>query len=151
MKIGNSAIIFAFAAVLALAFLAHYQSTDGKLCKGFARCIEGEVDRVIDGDTLVIANKTIRLALVNSPESNEDAGRRAGDFTANLCPPGSGAVIDEDDYQTGGSYGRIVAVVHCSGKNLNELLLESGLGSITPSFCEESEFGNEEWAKRNGC
>ena len=61
------------------------------------------------------------------------------------------APVDEDDGQTEGSYGRVVAKVFCSGKMLNEELMEAGHAAIYESFCSESEFGREEWATRYGC
>lgn len=152
MKTKNNARFVILVIVLALALLVYYQNfakTGG--CKGFALCEKGKVERVIDGDTLVIANKTVRLTLVNAPEKNEETSKEAENFTASLCKIGSTALVDEDDGQTKGSYGRIVAVVYCNGKNLNELLLDSGLGTIYASYCKESEFKNEKWAKRYGC
>ncbi len=139
--------------ILSLVFLAYYDNVAkvNPRCKGFAMCFEGKINRIIDGDTLVIANRTIRLTLVNAPEKNEEAGKEAENFTANLCRVGSSALVDEDDGQTKGSYGRVVAVVYCNGKNLNELLLENNMGAIYTSFCKNSEFRNEQWAKHYGC
>ncbi len=151
MKTGPSLVLFAVL-ILLFVFLARQQNFAGLWpCKGFAPCFSGKIDRIVDGDTLVIANKTIRLTLVNAPEKNEEFGREAENFTANLCRVGSVALVDEDDGQTRGSYGRMVAVVYCSGKNLNELLLENNLGAIYISFCKNSEFRDEQWAKHYGC
>ncbi|MBI4177081.1 MAG: thermonuclease family protein [Candidatus Aenigmarchaeota archaeon] len=149
-KIAKSAALLA---LLALASLAYYENAvkTGPACKGFALCFEGAVDRIIDGDTVVIENKTVRLALVNAPEKSEETGKRAESFTAEACPAGSHALVDEDDGQKSGSYGRLVAVVYCNGKSLNELLLDSGFGEIYASYCKTSEFRNEQWAKRYGC
>ncbi len=120
-------------------------------CKGSAACFTGSVDRVIDGDTLIISNTTIRLALVNAPEKSEEAGMEAFNFTITLCPVGTEALVDEDDGQREGSYGRTVAVVYCNKNNINEALLDNGFGSIYAGFCRRSEFRNKDWAKRNGC
>lgn len=152
MKTKKNARLAILFVILALVILAYYQNfTKTPACKGFALCLNGKVERIIDGDTLVIANKTVRLTLVDAPEKNEEAGREAENFTANLCRIGSEALVDEDDGQTEGSYGRIVAVVYCNGKNLNELLLDNGFGEIYTSYCKSSEFRNEKWAKRYGC
>src|SRR3989338_5506475 len=127
---------------LTLISLAYYQNffkSDWR-CKGFASCFSGKIDRIVDGDTLVITNTTVRLALVNTPEKFEEMGKEAENFTANLCRVGSKALVDEDDKQKSGSYGRMVAVVYCNGKNLNELLLNNGFGEIYYSYCKESEF-----------
>ncbi|MBI4167613.1 MAG: thermonuclease family protein [Candidatus Aenigmarchaeota archaeon] len=138
--------------ILAIATLVYYQNfAKTGACKGFASCFSGKIDRVVDGDTLIVTNTTVRLALVNAPEKFEEMGKEAENFTANLCPTGSEALVDEDDKQKSGSYGRVVAVVYCDGKNLNELLLENGFGEIYYSYCKTSEFANEKWAKRYGC
>ena len=68
-----------------------------------------------------------------------------------ICPVGSQALIDEDDGQTQGSYGRILAVVYCDDMNLNEELLDSGLGYLASEFCDDSEFASTKWAKKHGC
>ncbi len=120
-------------------------------CRGSAACFTGKIGRVIDGDTLIVSNTTVRLALVDAPEKNEEAGMEAFNFTTTLCPVGSEALVDEDDGQRDGSYGRTVAVVYCNKKNVNEALLNNRLGSIYAGFCRRSEFRNEGWAKRNGC
>ena len=143
----------AIAAVFLLIAIVIYNYNTGTLfrCKGHASCITAKVERIIDGDTLVIANKTVRLALVNAPEKNEELSKEAENFTANLCKIGTEALVDEDDGQLKGSYGRLVGVVYCKGKNLNELLLDNGFGTIYVSFCKTSEFKNEKWAKYYGC
>ncbi len=120
-------------------------------CKGNAECFSGTVGRVIDGDTLIIGNKTIRLALVNAPEKSENGGSEAANFTASLCPAGSKATVDEDDKQPRGSYGRVVAVVYCGNENLNSALLYNGLGHIFTGYCDSSEFNREPWAVKYGC
>jgi len=56
--------------------------------------------------------------------------------------------MDEDDGQTGGSYGRMVAVVYCGGVNLNAALLYSRLVALVPYYCSVSEFADESWT---GC
>ena len=62
-----------------------------------------------------------------------------------------GAIVDEDDLQTGGSFGRIIGVVHCNGLNLNEAILDAGLADLAVSFCSSSEFEFTTWAQNHGC
>ena len=121
------------------------------LCSGSAACLHGIVTRIIDGDTLAVEGVTIRLSLVNSPERGEPGYDGANAFTASVCPEGSAAIVDEDDGQRSGSYGRMVAVVYCQGGNINEELLNSENALIVRQFCDESEFGGEEWATKHGC
>ena len=117
-------------------------------CKGTAACFTDTVTYVVDGDTLDVGSTRIRLALVNSPEVGEPGYTEAKQFTAQTCPVGTQALVDEDDGQTGGSYGRMVAVVYCGGVNLNAALLNSGNAVPVEYYCSVSEFASESWT---GC
>ena len=112
-------------------------------------CIERNVTRVIDGDTLdVEGDLRIRLVLVDAPEMTEPGGTEARDYLTDLCL-GSVALIDEDDFQIGDDpYGRVLAVVYCGGTNANAAMISSGYADTYYSFCPASEFGNEAWT---GC
>jgi len=124
------------------------QSSD---CSGSARCFTGLVTQVIDGDTIKVAGQSIRFALTSTPELNEFGGVEAKNFIEDICFVGSSALVDEDDGQTEGSYGRIVAVIYCNGINLNEAILDEGLGYLSSGFCYKSEFSNLDWAQKYGC
>jgi len=122
-----------------------------KQCIGDARCISGFVTRVIDGDTIVVGDKSIRFALVNTPEWGDYDYTQAQYYIETICPIGSKVLVDEDDGQTQGSFGRIIAKIYCNELNLNEEILEVGHAEILPQFCEVSEFAQESWAKKHGC
>ncbi len=120
-------------------------------CSGVAKCITGIVTRVIDGDTIKVDGQSIRFALASAPELNEFGGDTAREFIEEICPVGSTVLVDEDDGQTKGSYGRIIGVIFCNDLNLNEELVDSGLGDLTIRFCDTSEFSNHIWAQKHGC
>lgn len=120
-------------------------------CSGTAGCVAGYVTQHIDGDTLKVYGKSIRFALVDAPESNESGYTEANNFIATTCPVNSFAIVDEDDLQTEGSFGRIIGVVICNGTNLNEAILDAGFANLTTSFCSSSEFENTTWAQNHGC
>src|SRR5437879_4457600 len=117
-------------------------------CRGIATCLMDRVTHIVDGDTLDVGSTRIHLALVNTPEVGQPGYSEAKQFTAQTCQVGSQALVDEDDGQTGGSYGRMVAVVYCSGVNLNSALLSSGHAVLVSYFCRVSEFAHEAWT---GC
>src|SRR2546427_11374416 len=114
-------------------------------CKGTAACFTDTVTYIVDGDTLDVGSTRIRLALVNSPEVGEPGYTEAKQFTAQTCPVGSQALADEDDGQTGGSYGRMIAVVYCGGGNLNAELLSSGNAGLVGYYCSVREVASEPW------
>ncbi len=120
-------------------------------CSGNAKCITGIVTQIIDGDTIKVNGQSIRFALASAPELNDSDGIESKDFIDSICPVGSTVLIDEDDGQTEGSYGRIIGVVYCNGKNLNEELIKSGNGYLASEFCSKSEFSNDIWAQNSGC
>src|SRR6058998_808789 len=109
-------------------------------------CVERNVTRVIDGDTLDVAgNLRIRLVLVDAPELNTTGGPAAKDRLTSLCL-GKQALVDEDDNQIGDDpYGRVLAVVTCDGTNANAAMISSGLASTYYAFCSASEFRNDAW------
>ena len=112
---------------------------------------EGQITRVIDGDTLLIDQTTIRLSLVNSPERDEPGYSEAKDFASTVCPVGSNAEFIEDSWQPTDKYGRSLGLVYCNDMFLNELLLTNGHANISTYFCDKSEFGSERWARAFGC
>ena len=112
---------------------------------------EGQITRVIDGDTLLIDQTTIRLSLVNSPERDERGYQEAKDFALTVCPIGINAEFVEDIWQPVDKYGRSVGLVYCNDMMLNELLLTNGHAEISKYYCDKSEFGSEGWARAYGC
>ncbi len=112
---------------------------------------DGQITRVIDGDTLIIDLTTIRLSLVNSPERDERGYQEAKDFALTVCPIGVNAEFVEDTWQPVDKYGRSVGLVYCNDMMLNELLLTNGHAEISTYYCDRSEFGSEDWARAYGC
>ena len=112
---------------------------------------DGQITRVIDGDTLIIDQTTVRLSLVNSPERDERGYQEAKDFALTVCPIGVNAEFVEDTWQPTDKYGRSVGLVYCNDMMLNELLLTNGHAEISTYFCDKSEFGSEGWARAYGC
>jgi len=122
-------------------------------CYGYAECFVGTVTKIIDGDTIEVDGQSIRFALVNAPELNAYGGQDAKNFVESVCPVGSSVLVDEDDGQTRGSYGRTIAVVYCNDLyyNLNEAVIASGYAIIDTPYCSQSEFGSHYWPQIYGC
>ena len=120
----------------------------GPQCRGTAACFSDKLEYIVDGDTLDVGTTRIRLTLVNSPEVGQPGYQEAKDFTAQTCPIGTTALVDEDDGQTGGSYGRMIALVYCGNTNLNAALLQSGNAVLVTDFCAVGEFAGDSWT---GC
>lgn len=128
-------------------------------------CTIGEIVRVIDGDTIEVKENDqqtiIRLALVNTPEKNEQGYEEAKNFTLKSCPVGSKVIIDLDEKQLQGSYGRVIALVRCcqdvperqcyNKPSLNQDLVDNGLAKVMLGYCSKSEFADQVWVKSKGC
>jgi len=124
-----------------------------KKCKGKADCFEGVITEVVDGDTLDVNNVRIRLALVNTPEVDEAGYSDAKQFTETKCKVGTRAMVDEDDGQKGGSFGRMIGLVYCENmdSSLNKALMTTGNAQIFKEYCDVSEFASTGWALKFGC
>jgi micrococcal nuclease len=109
------------------------------------------VDRVIDGDTIVLqGGEKVRLDGINTPEigpNEEPGGAEAKEFVENLCQPGTEIGLDVDDLCPTDRYGRILAVVYLNidgvWVNLNVKLLHEGYAEVM--FIPPSEFNPYEW------
>jgi Staphylococcal nuclease homologue len=126
-------------------------------CQGQADCFRGTVTEIVDGDTIDINNVRVRLALANTPERGESGYSEAIDFVESVCGIGTKALVDEDDKQKEGSFGRLIGLVYCGDnsinnrESLNEILLERGYAVIDQDFCITSEVSSASWAQKYGC
>jgi micrococcal nuclease len=120
-------------------------------CSELTECFVGKVTKIIDGDTIRVDEQSVRFALASAPEIGNLGGIDAKEYVEKICPVGSDVIVDKDDKQTQGSYGRILAEVYCNGVSLNEEILKAKLGKISVSFCSQSEFSSKPWAVKYGC
>ena len=147
--ISKLSIIIALCSVPLILFIVTPQTNTD--CSGDALCLKGKITQIIDGDTLDVDDTRIRLSLIASPELDMVGGIEAKEFVESTCPIGSDVLVDEDDGQIEGSYGRIIGKVFCQGIMLNEKILENHHGEISSIHCSVSEFANEDWARNFGC
>ncbi len=154
--IGIGTIIVLVSIVIQLGLESEFFD-DLDICKDEPFCYSARVTKIIDGDTIDVKHLStgepirIRLSLTNTQERGEELYEAGKDFTTNLCPVNSRIIFDQDDGQTGGSYGRVIGLVFCGGLLLNEELLETNLAVIDFRFCDESEYRNDEWAQKYEC
>lgn len=89
---------------------------------------EGVVERVIDGDTIVINGTTIRMLGINTPERGEKYYEEAKSFLENL-------ILNESVYIIHGKepidrYGRTLAYISKANENINLKLVEEGYANF---------------------
>ncbi len=99
------------------------------------------VERVVDGDTLLLANRArIRLQGVDTPETKkpdhpvEPFGPEAAEFTRRFIAEGSGTVRLQFDRERVDKYGRFLAYVWVGDRMLNEELVRAGLATAETGF-----------------
>lgn len=111
-------------------------------------CFGGIITKVVDGYTIDIDGKRIRLALVDTPERGEIGYQHATDFTKFMCPVGSTAFYSIDKKQPVGPYGRVIAEVFCGDASLNQKIIEKKHGTIHTRYCDSSDFASSAWAAK---
>lgn len=94
---------------------------------------EGKVDRVIDGDTIVLASgEKIRYLLVDAPETtnghNDCYGSNAAQFNTDLVL--GKAVQLSYDVECTDMYGRLLAYVSVDGQEVNSLMVQRGYACV---------------------
>ncbi len=94
------------------------------------------VERVVDGDTLLLANGArVRLQGVDTPETKkpnhpvEPFGPEASAFTRRFVAQGGGTVRLQFDRERLDRYGRFLAYVWVGDRMLNEELVRAGLAT----------------------
>lgn len=120
-------------------------------CSGTAKCITGEVTKIVDGNTIHVNDQSVRFALASAPNLEGYGGMDSRNFIQTICPVGSEVLIDEDDGHVLDDHARIVGMITCNDAILNQELLDANLGNLETRFCSSSEFADEDWAIKHGC
>jgi micrococcal nuclease len=99
------------------------------------------VQRVVDGDTLVLANQArVRLWGADTPETVhprkpvERFGPEASDFTKQFIATGGGTVRLQMDRERLDKYDRFLAYVWVDDRMLNEELIRAGLATAETGY-----------------
>ena len=103
---------------------------------------EGQVNRVIDGDSIEVDGRSIRLIGVNAPERGQPFYSDARDALRDLV--GGETVWLEHDVEVRDQYGRELAYVFLTdGRHANEELLSAGFAqayTIPPNVSYDEDF-----------
>ena len=123
----------------------------GPASGGLPAGLDVTVERVVDGDTIVVSGgERVRLIGVDTPETNDPRravgcfGRQASEFTSTLLPTGSRVRLVGDVEQRD-RFGRLLAYVYrqADGLFVNAELLRRGFGqvlTIPPNVAHSEEF-----------
>ena len=105
--------------------------------------IVANVSKIIDGDTFELqTGERIRLTLVNTPERGEQGYKEAKSWLSQTCLDKQNVIIDLDNGQASGSYGRLIGWVEQCGtvEDINQQMVDNGLAELYPQYCKVSEF-----------
>ena len=99
--------------------------------------ITGKVVSIADGDTVTVLDSSntqhkTRIYGVDCPESHQDFGQKAKQFTSDMV---FGKMVEVRVMDTD-RYGRTVGIVNIGGKCLNEELLKAGFAWFYPQYCK---------------
>lgn len=108
-------------------FSINYSYLDNLLIKTFEGGEFGIITRVVDGDTLIIENRTVRLLGINSPEKGEVGYEEAKKFLEQF---NSSKIYIEYGKNKYDKYGRELAYLFYNGINLNLESVKKGYSNI---------------------
>mgnify|MGYP000013945041 FL=1 len=124
------------------------------LDKGVVFSVEDEekVERVVDGDTIVIASgEKVRLIGIDAPESVKSQGKPecfGVESSSHLRYLAEGKVVTlQRDVSDRDRYGRLLRYVFLEGRLLNEMLVEEGYArakSYSPDTAREEQLKRAE-------
>jgi micrococcal nuclease len=107
----------------------NYKFLDNQVVKFLDESDFGVVERVIDGDTVVVSNNThVRLLGINTPEKGEFYYQEAKDFLANLTL--NKTIKLEYGKEKKDLYGRTLAYIILDGKNINIEQVRNGFANL---------------------
>lgn len=90
---------------------------------------KGKVERVVDGDTIVLNNGSIvRYVGITAPENNEDFEKESTELNRKLVE-GKTVTLEYDNYK-GDKFGRILAYLIIDGKNVSVELARLGMAQV---------------------
>ena len=100
---------------------------------------ESFVMRVIDGDTVVLANnETVRMSGINTPETGECYYQEAKDRLNELVI--NKTVLLESDRTDRGKYGRLLRYIYVDNVSVNFLLVEEGYARVYDKYKEDTKY-----------
>jgi len=115
---------------------------------------DGKVERIVDGDTIVLHNGTIvRYVGTTSPETGEPFEKEATEANRKLVE-GKTVKLEFDNYKAD-KFGRILAYLIIDGKNVSVEMARLGMASVViyqhkkPFIYQEQLLKAQEEAKKN--
>jgi micrococcal nuclease len=113
--------------LIILLITINYSRLDNFLKEKFSNYEMGIVERIIDGDTLIINGTSIRLLGINTPEKGEQYYSEAKEFLEMIVLNKTVELIFGKDKTD--RYGRTLAYIFYKGENVNLELVDEGFAN----------------------
>ncbi len=95
---------------------------------------QGQVSRVIDGDTVVLADSThVRLYGIDAPESKMAYGPESKSFMVSMV---LGQIVDVESKGLD-RYGRTIGIITMGDTNINEAMVQAGYAWVYTQYCHD--------------
>ncbi len=128
MQKGKQKDVLLLSILIIILFAINYPFLDNALQNFLIDYKVVQVKRVIDGDTIIADNKSIRLLGINSPERGELYYNEAKEYLENLIL--NKTIRLEFGKEKTDMYNRILAYIHYNNKNINLELVQNGYANI---------------------
>ncbi len=119
--------IYAIGILFLLLIIINYNFLDSKLKDFLIEKDFGVVERIIDGDTIIINGTSIRLLGINCPEKSEEFSLQAKEFLEKKIL--NKTIRIEFGKQKTDKYGRTLAYVFLGNENINLALIKEGFAN----------------------
>ncbi len=111
-----------------LLFAVNYKFLDTKTTEFLEESDTGIVERIVDGDTLIINGNSTRLLGINTPEKGEKYYQEAKDFLSKITLNKTVQLkYTNEKYDR---YRRVLAYVFIDGKSINKELVDEGYANF---------------------
>ncbi|RLG12628.1 hypothetical protein DRN73_02100 [Candidatus Pacearchaeota archaeon] len=120
--------VFLLTFLVLLLFIINYSLLNTVLIKFFNEKDKGIVERVIDGDTIVVDGVHIRLLGINSPEKGEEYSKEATGYLRDIIF--NKTVSLEYGKNKKDKYGRTLAYVFLNNENINLNSVRNGFSNF---------------------
>ena len=131
------ALIFVLTYILQSPDLPKPRQEARKAVRKYQEVITGKVERVVDGDTVRIAGKSIRLGFIDTPEMKQKGGVESKANLEKVCKPGMTArvtILSRDSRRN-----RLNGLVSIGDIDLSTYQVKSGWAWVYPNYNKNPE------------
>ena len=129
---------------ICILFILDYPFLDKFIINSLKESEYGKVERIVDGDTIIVDNQSVRLLGINTPERGELLYQEAKEFLEEKINNKTVRLeYNEDKYD---KYGRKLAFVFLDNENINIKIVKQGFANpYILSYSEYNKYIRKAW------